>query len=486
MTNYTLRPYQTEALQRLRQAARHHKRLLFTMPTGSGKTLLACELVKTAKDKLRSVLFIAYSKEVIDQTSSKLTDYGLEHGIIKAGYRPSLMATVQVASIMTLVRRELPISPELIIIDEAHKTMANTYRKVVDTYPDAWVIGLTATPCRQDGKGLGNVYQDIVIGESMGALIDLGHLVRTKVYAPATLDLKGIGTRGGDYKEEELEKVVNKAKLVGDIVDHWQRLAGGKRTVCFATTIAHSNYIVEQFKNAGVSAEHLDGGTPMARRTELLYGLRDGNIDVISNVGVLQEGWDEPSVECMIQARPTKSLRLYMQTIGRSLRPWSGKDYALILDHAGNTIRHGFVHEDIEWTLDKSTSINKEREKEREAKGLIEWVCLNCHYVNQPPGSYGVQRVCASCGLRHVKVNSVAVKEGRLEELKAAHRQRTPVEKERVWKACIAIAVARNQKAGAAAWIYKTKTGSWPRQLPDLKSVNWKSKARSVWPGFVR
>ena len=486
MTNYTLRPYQTEALQRLRQAAKKKKRLLFTMPTGSGKTLLACELVKTAKEKLRSVIFLAYSKENIDQMSRKLSDYGLEHGIIKSGCRPSLMATVQVASIMTLIRREMPFSPDMILVDEAHRVTAKSYRGIVDAYPEAWDIGLTASPVAPNGKGLGDVYDDLVVGMQMQELIQLGYLVPTKVYAPSTPDLKNIGIRAGDYKEEELEKRVNKAKLVGDIVEHWQRLANGKRTVCFATTIAHSNHIVEQFKHAGIAAEHLDGETPDARRTELLERLRDGNIDIISNVGVLQESWDEPSVECMIQARPTKSLRFYIQTIGRSLRPHPNKEYALILDHAGNTLRHGFIHENWDWTLDTTKSVSKENEKKREAKGLTEWICPNCHFVNQPPGNFGVQRVCGSCGLRHVKVNGVAVKDGKLKELKAVHRKRSTDEKERVWKSCIGIAVAKNYKAGAAANIYKTKTGAWPRNLPDLQGVNWKSKAKDVWPGYLR
>lgn len=488
MTTYALRPYQIEALSRLRQAARHKKRLLFTMPTGSGKTLLACELVKTAREKLRSVLFLAYGKENIDQMSGKLDDYGLEHGIIKAGYRPSFMATVQVASIMTLIRREIPLPPDVILVDEAHRITAKSYRQIVDAYPEAWDIGLTASPCAPNGKGLGDVYEDLIIGESMENLIKLGHLVRTRVWAPSTPDLRGVHTRGGDYVEEELEGRVNKAKLVGDIVEHWQRLAAGKRTVCFATTIAHSNHIVEQFKHAGVKAEHLDGETPTKRRTELLHRLRDGDIHIISNVGVLQESWDEPTVECMIQARPTKSLRFYLQTIGRSLRPCPkiGKDHALILDHAGNTIRHGFVHEDIPWTLDTSKSIYKEIEKAREEKSLKEWVCPNCLFVNIPPVNYGVQRVCASCGLKHVKVNGVPVKDGKLQELKAIHRKRTSDEKARVWKGCIAIAVHRNQKAGAAAHIYKGKTGVWPRDLPDLRGVNWKSKARDVWPGYMR
>lgn len=486
--NYTMRGYETEALGQIRQAAHYYKRILFTMPTGAGKTLLACELVKTAREKMRYVLFLAYSEEVIKQTSSKLTDYGLEHGIIKAGYRPSLMANTQVASIMTLIRRELPFVPDVIFVDEAHRTMAKSYRQIIDACPDAWVIGLTATPCRMDGKGLGDVYQRLVIGVSMEELIKLGYLVPTKVYAPYTPDLRGVGTRGGDYKEEELEKIVNKPKLVGNIVEHWHRLAKGKRTICFATTLGHSNALVEDFRNTGVTAEHLDGETPMARRHEVLEEQERGNISVVSVVGLLQEGWDAPWVECMVGARPSKSLRWYMQTAGRTLRPCPeiGKEHALILDHAGNTMRFGFVHWDIDWTLDKSTSINKEHAKERKKKGLLEWVCPNCHFINEPPSGYSAQRVCASCGLKHVKVNGVAVKDGQLKELLAAHRKRTPQDRERIWKSCIAIAVSRNQKAGAAAAIYKSRTGVWPRNLQQLDGVNMQSKARAVWPGFMR
>jgi superfamily II DNA or RNA helicase len=212
---------------------------------------------------------------------------------------------------------------------------------------------MTATPCRGDGRGLGSVFEEIVECPQIETLIELGFLVRTKVYAPSTPDLTGVRVERGDYVESQLAERMDKAKLVGDIVEHWHRLAAGRKTVVFATGVAHSIHIRDEFRRSGVLAEHIHGKTPVEERDAILARLSRGEVDVVCNCAVLCEGWDQPDVSCIVLARPTKHMGLYRQMIGRVLRPAPGKDHALVLDHAGATWQHGLVEEPVVWTLDE-------------------------------------------------------------------------------------------------------------------------------------
>ena len=221
---------------------------------------------------------------------------------------------------------------------------------VVEAYPDARIIGLTATPCRMDGRGLGNVFQELVQCPDVAELTRMGFLVPAKVFAPVRPNLKGVRVRAGDYVEGDLAQRVNTNKLVGDIAQHWFRLGERRKTVVFAVNVAHSLHIRDEFRKAGVLAEHLDGTTPREHRKRILKELATGKINLISNVGVLGEGWDCPEVSCAILARPTKSLGLFRQMIGRILRPAPGKTDAIVLDHAGGVFAHGLPDDPIQGT----------------------------------------------------------------------------------------------------------------------------------------
>ena len=225
------------------------------------------------------------------------------------------------------------------------------YMKLLEAYPQAVVIGLTATPCRGDGRGLGNVFEIMIECPSVAELIADGYLVGTKVYAPYRPDLKGVKVERGDYVESQLASRMNTGKLVGDIVTHWLRLGERRQTVVFATGVAHSVHIRDEFRRTGVMAEHIDGKTPAEERDRILVDLSAGRIDLVTNAMVLTEGWDQPTVSCLILARPTKSLGLFRQMIGRVLRPAPGKADALVLDHAGATFTHGFAEDAIQWEL---------------------------------------------------------------------------------------------------------------------------------------
>jgi superfamily II DNA or RNA helicase len=337
-----LRPYQHDVIAECeRVVAAGQRRIVLVAPTGSGKTIIGARLIKNAVSQGKRVLIFAHRREIVQQTSAKLFAEGVEHGIIQTGFPPHLSLPVQVATIQTLAARtrsrrlELPAT-ELVIVHESHHAPAQTYRAAIAAYPEAVLIGLTATPCRGDGRGLGNIFDLIIECPQVAELTAAGHLVPARIYAPAKrLDLRGVRVEKGDYVEKALAARVDRDDLVGDIVTQWHRHAEQRRTVVFATGVAHSMHIGAEFRRAGVSAEHVDGATPKADRDAILARLASGATTVVSNCMVLTEGFDLPVMGCIVLARPTKKMGLYRQMIGRGLRPAEGKIDCVVLDHAG-------------------------------------------------------------------------------------------------------------------------------------------------------
>jgi superfamily II DNA or RNA helicase len=335
-----LRPYQVDVIGRVIAAIEMGKRsILIVSPIGSGKTVIASHIVNTAVEQRQRVLFFSHRREITKQTLEKLFALGIDAGVIQAGWPPRPGQAVQVASIQTLTARgQLPLA-DLVVVDEGHHSMAETYRKVIVKYPSAVILGLTATPTRRDGRGLGNIFEVLIECPQVLELIDLGFLVGTTVYAPADkIDLDGLHTRCGDYIETELAERMNTAKLVGDIVVHWFRHAGRRKTVVFTVNVAHSRHLCDEFQKAGVRAAHLDGGTPKEERDGILAKLARGEFEVVTNCGVLTEGVDIPDVSCIVLARPTQSMALFRQMVGRGLRPAHGKTDCVVLDHAGGVL----------------------------------------------------------------------------------------------------------------------------------------------------
>lgn len=390
MTALTPREYQLDAIAQLRANVRRGiKRQLLCLPTGCGKTLTASVMIKAAvEEKKKRVLFVAHRIELIDQTVRTMHSIGLGCGVIRGGdRRRSARMPVQVASISTLARREKPPA-DLVFIDEAHRALANSYVKhVLEAYPNAVHIGLSATPCRGDGRPLGSMYSALVLGISYADAISNGFLTAPRVFAPKIdVDFSKIKTVGGDYDQQDLAKAMSVNALVGDIVEHWKKRAEGRRTVVFAVSVEHSKFIVQRFVDAGIAAEHLDGTTAEEERKAILQRLQDGTTSVVSNVGVLCEGWDMPACKCLILARPTKSLALFMQMGGRIFRPWNGIE-PLILDHAGNVNHHGLPHMDRTWSLEEKIRSSKTGEPPSKECGTCFARCMTgC-------------RVCPYCGV---------------------------------------------------------------------------------------
>lgn len=395
-----LRPYQLAGIDDLKAAIRSRSRfdgtpiegrqprVLLQFPTGAGKTLTAAAMLAGALEKGNRSMFVAHRLELIDQTVATFAKLGITSiGVIRAGdKRKDMSQPIQVASIQTLARRKIRVDGlRIIFIDEGHRAYSESYVKFLfDMYPEAVFVLLSATPCRSDGKPLGKYVDAIVAGPTYSSLILGGHLVAPHVYStPVLPDLSSVRTTAGDYNAEDLEVAVNRRALIGNLLSEWQKRGQGHRTVAFAVSVAHSQAIVEMFRDAGVSAEHLDGTTEEGERRAILARLASGETRLVSNVGVLCEGWDLPACKCMLLARPTKSLALYMQMAGRILRPWEGVT-PVILDHGGNVDRHGMPHEDREWSLEG---------KPKKSKGAPAKTCKSCFAMIA-----AALMVCPHCG----------------------------------------------------------------------------------------
>lgn len=396
-----LRDYQVQTHMDARAAvADGHRSLLLRAPTGAGKTVIAANLIHNAEQKGSPCLFFAHRRELVYQCADKLKQFGVDHGIIMSGEFPDQWAGCQVASIDTFRARVFKgrikwPKAKLVVIDEAHRSLSKSYLKVIEHYRNegAIILGLTATPIRSDGRGLGHVYTQMVSTPDIAALIKRGYLVQPKHYAPSIPDLTGVRTVRGDYDADQLQEALDRKQLVGDIVTNWMRLARDRRTIVFATGVRHSISLRDEFLKAGIQAAHIDGNTPEAERDKIIRDLRKGLIQVICNFGVLTEGFDEPSLSACILARPTKNYGLYIQMAGRVLRPCeeTGKTDALIIDHAGCVYRHGKVVDPYPWTLDMAGHKDVDAQKEQEVRQKTTITCENCNAV------YSGQINCPEC-----------------------------------------------------------------------------------------
>jgi len=390
----TLRPFQEKAIEELREGVRRGiKGQLLVAPTGAGKTTIAAFLIESAVARGGNVLFLAHRKELIYQPSRRLDDMGIDHGIIMAGHkrnRPHL--PVQIASVQTLVNRDLYKPPSLVIIDESHRARAATYTTVLDALGRPIVIGLTATPCRLDGKGLGgSLFQRIVECPQVAELTAMGFLVPAITYAGKKHNMSAYKKTGGDYRPEDVAAEMNKPELIGDVVKEWLTKAKGRPTIAFASTIEHSNALVAAFISNGITAEHVDANTPPDIRDGIVGRLSSGETQVVSNVGIYDEGVDCPAVSCIIDDAITASLVKYLQRRGRGLRPHPGKTDCIILDHAGNVYHpgHGLPSTHREWSLDED---RKKKKSDSPNYADEVKVCPECGLA------YPMQTVVCACG----------------------------------------------------------------------------------------
>ena len=374
-----LRPYQQQMITDARHALAQHNRILLVGPTGCGKTVLALRMIKGALDRGKRVWFLCHRRELVNQSSRSFWESHVEHGLIMAGRAmSSLPASVGV--INTLVRRMDRLQPpDLIIIDEAHRSLSPMYAEVMAEYPDAAVVGLTATPQRTDGRGLGEWYDAIVEGPTVRQLIDAGYLAEYEWIAPAeSLSLEGVTVRGGDYVEGEIEKVVDKPKIIGDAIQAYRKHANGKRCKVFCASIKHSIHVCDEYNAAGIPSVQIDGGHTDKEREEKLRQFRSGETLVLCSVNLAIEGLDIPAIEAVQMLRPTQSLIVFLQAVGRGLRIEPGKDRCVVLDQVSNWTRHGLPDDERQWTLEGK---KKRKRKDGEDPDIQVQQCGDCYHV---------------------------------------------------------------------------------------------------------
>jgi len=347
----SLRTYQKQGIKDIFEKWRAGKRsILFQMPTGTGKTVLLAEIVSLGFSKNKKILIVVHRKELVEQIKKKLNEKGVETGIIMAGENQDYSKIVQVASIQTLSRRQHP-EANLIIIDECHHAKAATYKKLWTIYPEAKFLGVTATPIRLNGEGFDDLFDELIVTMPVRKFIDMGFLVPITHYVCANPNLSNIKIRQGDYETKMLSNIMMDNSVMSDIVQSYCDKCNGKSAIVFAVDVDHSIEIASRFMKAGIDAAHIDSKTPEIDRKRILDEFKSKKIKVVSNVEIITEGFDFPECEAVILARPTKSLSLYLQMVGRVMRTAINKTEGIVLDNASLWLEHGLAIIDRQWEL---------------------------------------------------------------------------------------------------------------------------------------
>lgn len=382
--NVKLRDYQVKGIEDIFFAWKDCRSVLFQMPTGTGKTTLFCEIVRRFTTELypnEKVLIITHRKELVEQGFKRLvSDFHLTAGIISSNFIGIQSAAIQIASIQTLVRREEHQKDifSLVIIDEAHHALASTYKKLWDFYPSSKFLGVTATPIRTNGEGFQDLFNKLVTTTSIKWFIKNKHLADIRYFASHAPDISNIKIKAGDYDEAELSEIMQNKTVMADLIQSYTDFALNKKMIVFAVNRAHSAKIVEKFNENGFTAKSVDAFTPTDERRRIVDDFRNNRIKILCNVNIFTEGFDCPDVDCIQLARPTKSLTLFLQQVGRCMRPYPNKEYGIVLDNAGLWKEHGLPKMDRDWSLNgmeinvcptKKQIIGIKEESENESDG---------------------------------------------------------------------------------------------------------------------
>lgn len=449
-----LRHYQEDAVSAVRLCFNNGKNsTLLVLPTGGGKTVIFTHIAATVANNNKKTLILVHRVELLRQTSNKLNEFGVEHGMINPMYTPNFDNNTQVASVQTIIKRLNYLLaanwiPDLIIVDEAHHATAGSWRKIINYFADAnggmKTLGVTATPIRTDGQGLGvshnGIFEELVSGPTVKWLQDEGYLVKAKVLSPPKQFDNPKRKQKGDWTANDLDVIINKPTITGDAVSHYEQTCKGLPTIVFCVSVKHTEEVAQAFRNRGYRFYAIDGSTDDDVRRRIINGLADGTVDGVCSCDLISEGTDVPAASVAIMLRPTQSLSLYIQQAGRVLRPVyapgydlstkegrlnaiaaSNKPCAWVLDHVGNAgswlngefiMNHGLPDTEHVWSLDGE--VKKKRKKKELEPAVKVQQCLSCFAVHEPAP------VCPECGHKYeVKDKTPRHVEGELQEVTA-------------------------------------------------------------------
>lgn len=477
-----LKEHQLAAHDGLRTGFRAGKRRgLLVIPTGGGKTVTALEMLRLAAEQGTRGLFICDRRTLVLQAAREAREFGIACGVVMADAGPDMHwpeARVQFASKDTLLSRPgaLP-DAGLVVVDESHRSISDYWGSLLDRYPRAWLVGLTATPIRADGKGLGRRYEFLVNPTSYSKLIASGVLTPARCFSPGT---RVLGAKA---------KKPTRKGMVGDAVGWWKKLAAGRRTFVFASGVKHSLALRDQFRAEGVTAEHLDGDTPDEEREAVLGRagrLATGETLVVCSCSVLKYGVDVPAVECVQIVDGFGSLVDYLQACGRGLRAAPGKTDCVVIDHSGAVLYHGFPDADRDWELTEDDLAQRHRKK-MEAGEAAQPVCCPecaCCFAGRPE--------CPNCGWRPLKRGkALPTAAGRLQavEREAAYTY-TPDDYRKGWVSCVAVCHNTGRTLSNAAAMFRTRFGRPPWEtgagpLPP-GGYDWRRPASEWWAEAIQ
>lgn len=448
-----LRPHQQTAIDMVRQSlGTGHKHPVLQLATGAGKSRIAAEIVNMALAKGNQVAFTVPAISLIDQSVKEFAEVGIHRVNVMQGNHPRKdpMARVHIISVQSLLNRDRP-KVGLVIVDECHIR----HRAILDWMkdePKLPFVGLSATPW---ARGMADTWDDLLLPVTMQSLIDDGYLSPFRVFAPSHPDLTTVRVKAGDYHEGDLSSVMSDNRLVADVVTTWKQRAAGLPTLVFAVDRAHAEKLQAQFAAAGVAMGYCDANVDRVQRKMLFDQLAAGKIAGICNVGTLTTGVDA-DIRCVVLARPTKSEMLFVQMIGRALRPAPGKSQALILDHADNHARLGFVTDIHHGKL--LSGSDKAPPTAREKGEAMPKECPKC-------GALRKGRECIACGFVAARQSEIEHEEGELVEVKACKEKATQADKQAFWSMALHLDAARGKGGKLALALYKAKFDVWPRGM---------------------
>lgn len=401
------RPYQQRGVDDVHDAfAEGHTSICYVLPTGAGKTIVFTMMAELAATAGTRTCIIVHRDNLLRQAAVKLHDCGISYSLIAPG-RHYYGDRVAVASKDTLVRRLGRYPFEFIVTDEGHHGVSDSYQKIYRSYPEAHLLFVTATPERLDGRGLKEVCSKLVLGPSIADLIADGYLIEPIPYGPKrALDLSGVRTSMGEYNLRELADAMDRRQITGDALEHYRDLCPGAPAIAFCVSIKHAEDVAAEFAAAGFRAADVHSKMPQSEIWRRIGGLSDGSVQVLTSCDLISEGTDVPRVSAIIGLRPTQSRAVYLQQIGRGLRPvytpgidlssragrlaaiaQSEKPRCLVIDHAGNTFRFGSADEERDWSLD-----GRPKRGSSGVAGIAIRQCPKCFICHKPAP------VCPACG----------------------------------------------------------------------------------------